>query len=110
MSLAIHRSCPLRAAEKYAPPPPGPWVVQRVGAANSVRDSITSISGASAQQRRESVRRRNNGMHTSRDGAEFLPLPVRRERVGVRAFWQTRGSVLEEGPHPTLSRRTGRGN
>src|SRR3954451_8660979 len=43
-------------------------------------------------------------------GRCFSPSPGTPGEGGVRAFWQTRDVVLEEGPHPTLSRRTGRGN
>jgi hypothetical protein len=51
---------------------------------------------------------RNDPIFVKGDSPAFLPLPLRRERVGVRVFCAD-GILAPEDPHPTLSRNTGRG-
>jgi hypothetical protein len=46
MSLEIHRLSPLSEAAKNAPPPPGPWLVHKVGTAKSTRASSATMMAA----------------------------------------------------------------
>jgi hypothetical protein len=61
------------------------------------------LRAAKARRREEKTRRKS-------DLGKPLPLPVLRERAGVRVISSTRARYFQITLTPTLSRRTGRGS